>query len=248
MGALGRLRTQQGNGLAYWCPGCEETHSIRYGTGPGPHWTWNGSGDKPTFHPSIRVSSGHFVDGWVPGSACWCTYNAAHPDIEPSFVCENCHVWIVDGVIDFLNDCTHKLKGQKVQLPMHPSNEAGMSDDKQKTERLSRYLLKADPEWCLAPGLTLLHWCPGCNQAHPINVEGKNLQGAIWSWNGIPDNPEFSPSINMPGRCHYFIHRPRDPADPNKVIAGPSVIAYCGDSSHALKGQTVQLPDFPEDW
>lgn len=78
-----------------------------------------------------------------------------------------------------------------------------------------------------------LHWCPGCGQLHPINTEKKNAYGAIWSYDGNHESPTFSPSINLVGRCHYFI------------TAGN--IIYCADSKHKLSGQTIPLPDIPED-
>ena len=83
-------------------------------------------------------------------------------------------------------------------------------------------------------GRCLLHWCPGCKQAHVINVEKPNHLGAKWSWDGDVNKPTFSPSINIVGSCHYFIQQGK--------------IAYCSDSKHALAGQNVYLPDFPEDW
>jgi hypothetical protein len=60
-----------------------------------------------------------------------------------------------------------------------------------------------------------------------------------WDWNGDLEKPTFSPSllnyIESPGgrRCHSFIKEGR--------------IQFLGDCTHALKGQTVDLLDFPED-
>lgn len=98
--------------------------------------------------------------------------------------------------------------------------------------RLSRVLMQADGDWEAGHGKTLLHWCPGCKQAHPINVEKPNHCDAKWSWNGDIERPTFSPSINIVGRCHYFI---RD-----------GMIEFCADSKHNLAGRTVPLPDYPD--
>lgn len=92
------------------------------------------------------------------------------------------------------------------------------------------------------------HWCPGCNSGHEIDTEQPNSQGAKWSFNGDMERPTFSPSINIrwgkyadpnfvderdiSGICHYFIRNGR--------------IEFCGDSTHALAGKTVDLPDIPE--
>lgn len=67
-----------------------------------------------------------------------------------------------------------------------------------------------------------------------------NRIGPVWALNGNTDRPTFSPSIRVryphgepPQQrvCHYFI------------VDGQ--IRYCSDSTHALAGQTVDLPDLP---
>ncbi len=83
------------------------------------------------------------------------------------------------------------------------------------------------------------HWCPGCKMLHRIDVSQPNSHtGAKWTWNNDLVNPSFSPSINIVGQCHYFINNGQ--------------IQFCGDSKHELAGQTVPLPDLPneevEDW
>lgn len=78
------------------CPGCECSHgvSVEPTERPGPVWTWNNSLERPTFHPSIlvRMYRGNEVKA-------------------------TCHSFVTDGKIRFLNDCTHKLAGQTVELP-----------------------------------------------------------------------------------------------------------------------------------
>lgn len=94
---------------------------------------------------------------------------------------------------------------------------------------LSRFLCSTNDEsW----GLRLMHWCPGCNGWHMVNVEKPNHLGAQWSWNEDVEKPTFSPSVNIVGHCHYFIRG--------------GMIEFCGDSRHALAGQTVPLPEIPE--
>jgi hypothetical protein len=57
-------------------------------------WEWNGSLDKPTFKPSIFVNA-----------------RQSNPMVP------SCHSFVTDGRIQFLNDCTHALAGQTVDLP-----------------------------------------------------------------------------------------------------------------------------------
>lgn len=81
-----------------------------------------------------------------------------------------------------------------------------------------------------------MFWCPGCNERHMIYVHG-SPKGPRWDWNGDTESPTFSPSILVHGNpaapiCHSFVRGGN--------------IQFLGDCSHALAGQTVELPDFPE--
>lgn len=70
----------------FYCPGCEEHHFFRVGAGE-PSWQFNGDMLKPTVTPSIRVRG----EG-------------------------TCHLYIRNGKIQYLSDCTHGLAGQTVPL------------------------------------------------------------------------------------------------------------------------------------
>lgn len=75
------------------------------------------------------------------------------------------------------------------------------------------------------------HWCPGCGRLHRINVNRPNeATGAQWGWDGNVARPTFTPSVSIVG-CHYFLRNGR--------------IEFCADSTHALAGQRVELPDLP---
>jgi hypothetical protein len=85
-------------------------------------------------------------------------------------------------------------------------------------------------------GQILVFWCPGCDGAHAIHVEKPNHLGARWAWNQDPVRPTFTPSINCwpnsdAHRCHSFVTDGR--------------IQFLSDCGHAMKGQTVELPDWP---
>ncbi|WP_037422010.1 DUF6527 family protein [Sinorhizobium sp. CCBAU 05631] len=90
-------------------------------------------------------------------------------------------------------------------------------------------------------GGRIMFWCPGCDGAHQVGVgEGP---GPRWGYNGNPDAPTFTPSVLVtyngadagkdgapPAVCHSFVTDGR--------------IQFLGDCTHALAGQTVDLPDF----
>ena len=97
--------------FSFYCPGCKESHTVN------TSWQWNGSWDKPTFTPSVLVRTGHYVPSWVPGE-CWCTYSAEHPEDVHVYTCHQCHSFVTEGKIRFLEDCTHALAGQTVDLPL----------------------------------------------------------------------------------------------------------------------------------
>lgn len=116
MGARGVLRTVEGGRLTFYCPGCKSFHQVNIDAGAGgPVWQFNGDFNRPTFSPSILVTSGHYVPGHI-GPECWCTYNAEHPDKPAPFSCERCHSFVRSGQIQFLDDCTHELAGKTVPL------------------------------------------------------------------------------------------------------------------------------------
>lgn len=82
-------------GLYYfYCPACKQTHEI--GTDPDdqyPVWQFNGNLERPTIRPSVAVES---------------TYRGQRT---------YCHSFVTDGQIQYLDDCTHELKGQTIELP-----------------------------------------------------------------------------------------------------------------------------------
>lgn len=87
--------------------------------------------------------------------------------------------------------------------------------------------------------------CPGCDTAHVIPTKPYDA-GIAWEFTGDEDRPTFSPSIlvyphrvlNEDGsvgqtpRCHSFVRAGR--------------IQFLDDSTHALAGQTVDLPELPK--
>lgn len=80
-----------------------------------------------------------------------------------------------------------------------------------------------------------LFYCPGCKTVHHYNVG--RVKRPVWQFNGNMDLPTFSPSLLYPDkkpRCHLFLTN-------GKII-------YCGDCEHEFAGQTVDLPDIPEEW
>lgn len=107
--------------VLFYCPGCGFAHQIRVDPAFGAVWGFNGNGDTPTFTPSVLVRGGHYAHGETPGN-CYCDYSERYPDREPiSGKCFRCHSFVTDGRIQFLDDCTHALVGQTVDLPDWPS-------------------------------------------------------------------------------------------------------------------------------
>lgn len=89
--------------MYYWCPGCEMLHPVYLQPDPSVGqtdvWQWNGDVDKPTFSPSLLL------------------------DYSSKGTKNVCHVFIKEGKIQFLSDCTHALKNQTVPLPNIPGDE-----------------------------------------------------------------------------------------------------------------------------
>ena len=91
-------------------------------------------------------------------------------------------------------------------------------------------------------------WCPACNAPHAVSVSAQG-PAANWTYNGDATAPTFSPSVLVtyngsdagqvtqeghrapPAVCHSFVTDGR--------------IQFLSDCTHALAGQTVDLPEFP---
>ena len=104
-------------GIQFVCPGCAEQHDY-YRAGPilpvqwlppgmerSPHvsplnaWGFNGNLDRPTFTPSVLSRWEQWMGDNVPKQQ------------------HICHSFVRDGRIEYLNDSTHSLAGQTVDLP-----------------------------------------------------------------------------------------------------------------------------------
>ncbi|UWZ84661.1 DUF6527 family protein [Occallatibacter riparius] len=100
-------------------------------------------------------------------------------------------------------------------------------------------------------------FCPGCKGGHGVRVEGPHA----WGWNGSLDAPTFNPSILIrsghyaEGRanpdtcwCTYNAQHPDQPAPFVCSVCHSFVrdgrIQFLADSTHALAGQTVEIPDW----
>lgn len=82
-------------GYSHYCPGCGHDH-VFYTTPESQYhclWTFvNNDFEKPTFRASMLVN----------------------PKNDPSY--HRCHYFITDGEIQYLNDCTHSLKGKTIKM------------------------------------------------------------------------------------------------------------------------------------
>lgn len=79
-------------GYYFHCPGCKCGHSFwtEKPNEAGARWSFNGDVEKPTFRASLLVT-------WPGGK-------------------RRCHLFVTDGKIQFLGDCTHELAGQTVEM------------------------------------------------------------------------------------------------------------------------------------
>jgi hypothetical protein len=101
--------------------------------------------------------------------------------------------------------------------------------------------------------------CPGCGDRHYIPVEGDS---AKWVWNGSLDMPTLTPSIDVKSGhygstwkqgdscwCTYNAAHPERPSSFTcyrcHSIITDGKISFCTDSTHALAGQVVDLPEIP---
>lgn len=122
MAGIGVLRTIEGGLLGFHCPGCKHMHAIGVKPPATLIWQWNGDYERPTFNPSL-LCTGH---QWVPPVTQKNIEQWNREPWEQKKVDRVCHSFITDGKIRFLDDCTHELRIQVVQLQRE--------DDDMKTE------------------------------------------------------------------------------------------------------------------
>lgn len=103
------------------------------------------------------------------------------------------------------------------------------------------------------------YWCQGCEGMHVVRTDG----AGAWGFDGNLEHPTFTPSVLItsghyaPGWkgpscwCTYNAERPDRPA-PFKcerchtfITAGE--VLFLHDCTHALAGQTLPLPDLPDE-
>lgn len=121
-----------------------------------------------------------------------------------------------------------------------------MRENPQRYQKLSLKLIRRTGYHLPSGSWTHAYWCPACEELHDFAVEQSFSNNARWSFDGNVTAPSMVPSMNItvgpyptddeskPGRidvCHYFLR------------AGN--IQFLGDCTHAMKGQTVPLPDIP---
>lgn len=82
--------------------------------------------------------------------------------------------------------------------------------------------------------------CPGCACGHAFRVKGDPTKGPVWTWNGNLEQGTFGPSLlcqwdglenglEVRKVCHSFVRGGK--------------IEFLPDCTHALKGQTVDIPE-----
>jgi hypothetical protein len=77
--------------VIFTCPGCGFLHACNIDKSrKGPCWDFNGDLDNPTLSPSVLVTT---------------------PRTD-----RRCHLFMREGKIQYLNDCSHELKGQTIEM------------------------------------------------------------------------------------------------------------------------------------
>lgn len=109
--SMSKVLRKAGDLMIWWCPGCGRGHAVRVAElsepqdNHGPAWSWNADVERPTFAPSVLV-----------------TYNGPDAGVDgaPPAIC---HSFVQEGLIRYLDDCTHALAGQTVPIPEWPTGE-----------------------------------------------------------------------------------------------------------------------------
>jgi hypothetical protein len=96
-------------------------------------------------------------------------------------------------------------------------------------------------------------WCPGCGHSHEVAVGTPFRNGARWSFNGDQQKPTFAPSIHYKSGHHvdgtaqadcWLCKRGSKACRVCHSFIIDGRIQFLGDCTHALAGQTVDLPEW----
>lgn len=92
-----------GRRIGFRCPGCDEVHivavqpiPVKDGEPAVPVWSWNGSLELPTLHPSLDTK-------WIGGRG-----DEGRP--------HRCHLNLDAGRATFHGDCTHEHRNTTIEL------------------------------------------------------------------------------------------------------------------------------------
>jgi hypothetical protein len=106
----------------------------------------------------------------------------------------------------------------------------------------------------------VVYFCPGCDDVHQIN---SHRTGPQWTFNGNYEKPTFSPSVlyttghyvtGESGKtcwCTFEARYPEYKGRKNPKCyrchswVRDGMIQYLADSTHALAGRTVPVPEWP---
>jgi hypothetical protein len=95
----------------FYCEGCKELHGVT------DSWQFNHSFEQPTFSPSILVRGTRLTDKGLADLEVWEKAGYPNRNGEPfDSIPTVCHSFVKDGKIQYLNDSTHDLLGQTVDL------------------------------------------------------------------------------------------------------------------------------------
>ncbi len=107
--------------------------------------------------------------------------------------------------------------------------------------RLSRVLAKSEND-------RLYLRCPGCGYPHGVSIGAG--PGPRWGYNGNADAPTFTPSLLVrTGRAvdPSMVWEEGDPPEVCHSFITDGRIQFLSDCTHALAGQTVDIPDWEDE-
>jgi hypothetical protein len=96
--------------VGFYCPACKHIHYVYvdgYEHG-GARWEFNGDVDSPTFQPSLSIQT---------------NYPRTQEEYDKPITYVQCHLFIVNGNIQYLSDSPHAYSGQTIPIPDYFTDE-----------------------------------------------------------------------------------------------------------------------------
>lgn len=105
--------THKDLGLVFFCPACQCGHYVKIDPSSSPCWTWNNDLHNPSIEPSVLTVHVRLTEKGRKEAERAASLPKGHV-LDHQEV--RCHLFVKNGFIQYLDDCTHAFAGKTVKM------------------------------------------------------------------------------------------------------------------------------------